>query len=215
MLRTRNNTIGARVQKNYTDDSVIISPGSLIYDNKWIDYGGSFFNVKEYLRSLITNQRIRFFKNINYATYLMIGIDATGSLAVTEGEQVLYITLKSVPIPRVFDMIPLVGIVVIQDGSTNLIDGIKPLNDNNVIFYSGMGNVLDKNIVGQAGFDSNILGETGIPGETGLIGDVGITGPIGGRGITGYAGLGVTGYQGAQGMTGINWDVQVLFNILS
>lgn len=214
MLRTRNNTIGARVQKNYTDDSVIISPGSLIFDNKWIDYNGSFFNVKEYLRSLITDQRVRFFKNINYAAYLMVGIDATGSLAVTEGEQIQYTTLKSVPVPRVFDMIPLVGIVVIQDGSTNLIDGIKPLNENNVIFYSGMGNVLDKNLIGQAGLDSNILGETGIPGETGLIGDMGITGPIGDMGNTGYAGLGVTGFQGAQGMTGINWDVQVLFNIL-
>jgi hypothetical protein len=214
MLKSKDNAINARIQKNFTDDSVIINAGSLVFDNKWIDYSGTFFNVKSYLRGLITDQRLRFFTNINYAAYLVIGIDVNGSLTVLEGTQVPYTTLKSVPIPPIFDIIPLVGVVVIQDGSSNLIDGIKPLNENNVIFYSGMGNVLDKNQIGQKGVDSNIKGETGIPGETGLIGFPGLTGPIGDMGTTGYDGLGITGQDGAQGITGINWDIQVLFNMM-
>lgn len=214
MLKAKSSTINARIQKNFTDDSVIINAGSLVYDNKWIDYKGTFFNVKEYLRGLITDQRVRFFKNVNYAVYLMLGIDVNGSLTVIEGTQVLYTTLKSVPIPSFFNMIPLVGVVIIQDGSSNLIDGIKPLNENNVIFYSGMGNVIDKNQIGQKGLDSLIQGETGLYGDTGLDGYPGLTGPIGNIGTPGYDGLGITGQTGAQGMTGINWDIQILFNTL-
>ena len=166
------------------------------------------------MRNTINNQRARFFTDVNYAVYLVLGIDVTGALNVIEGEQVPYTTLSSVPIPSAFDMAPIAGIVVIQDGSTNLIDGIKPISDNNVLFYSGMGNVVDKNKKGEAGLDSNVLGATGLLGETGFIGSDGITGKQGLIGITGPIGFGVTGAQGSQGLTGINWDIEILFNVL-
>jgi hypothetical protein len=214
MLKSKDNTVNARIQKNYADDSVIINSGSLVIDNKWVDYTGTFFNVKGHLRSLINAQRTRFFNYANYAAYLMIGIDITGSLTVVEGTQVPFTTLKSVPMPLDFNIVPLVGIVVIQDGSINLIDGIKPLNDNSVIFYSGMGNILDKNIVGQRGYDSLINGETGAQGETGLRGVPGLIGSKGNIGDIGYDGIGVTGPIGDQGMTGINWDIHIKFDTL-
>jgi hypothetical protein len=215
MLKSKDSSVNARIQKNITEDSVILNAGSLIYDNKWVDYSGTVFNVKSYLRGLITDQRLRFFTNTNYAAYLLLGIDINGSLSVIEGTQILYTSKGSVPVPLVYDIIPLVGIVVVQDGSTNLIDGIKPLNENYVVFYSGMGNVLEKNLVGQIGLDSVIRGDTGVCGETGFSGVSGLTGAVGDIGITGDLGLGITGPQGAQGMTGINWDVQVKFDVFS
>lgn len=135
MLNQKNNTLNVRVQRNTADDTVIIDAGSLVVDNNWIDFKGVLFNVQQYLRNAVTGQRIRFFKDVNYAIYLVLGIDTTGSLTVTEGTQVPYTTLSSVPIPPVFDSVPIAGIVVIQDGTTNLTDAIKPVNDNNVIFY--------------------------------------------------------------------------------
>jgi hypothetical protein len=214
MLSPKDNTFNARVQRNTADDTVIIDAGSLVVDNNWIDYTGVLFNIKEYLRSTITDQRLKFFNNINYAVYLVLAIDVTGSLQVIEGTQVYYTTLDSVPIPPVFEAVPVVGIVLIQDGTTNVIDGIKPVGDNNVIFYSGMGNVLDKNIKGVVGVSSQLLGDTGLQGKTGIIGIDGLTGIRGFSGDTGTAGYGVTGLQGPQGLTGINWDIEVLFNIL-
>lgn len=214
MLKSKSNVVNARVQKNFTDYSVIINAGSLVIENKWIDYSGTFFNVQDYLRSTITTQRVRFFNNANYACYLVVGIDVNGSLSVIEGAQALFTTLESVPRPPTFNIVPLVGIIVIQDGSSNLIDGIKPLDESNVVFYSGMGNVLNKNLVGPEGLDSLIIGETGVQGETGFQGLPGLTGPIGDMGITGEDGLGVTGLDGPQGMTGLNWDVQVIFDVL-
>lgn len=214
MFKSKDNTVSARVQKNFTDDSVIINSGSFVIDNKWVDYTGTFFNVKDYLRNTITAQRVRFFNYANYAVYLVLGVDVNGSLTVVEGTQVKYTTLDSVPVPSIFDVIPIVGIVIIQDGSTNLIDGIKPLAENNVIFYSGMGNVLDKNLVGLVGVDSMILGATGASGETGNQGVAGLIGAVGEKGSTGADGLGITGPVGDQGMTGINWDIQVIFDVL-
>jgi hypothetical protein len=214
MLKSKNNVVNARVQKNFTDYSVIINSGSLVIENKWTDYSGTFFNVQQYLRSVITTQRVRFFNYTKYACYLVVGIDVNGALSVIEGTQTLFTTLESVPRPATFNIVPLVGIIAIQDGSSNLIDGIKPLNESNVIFYSGMGNVLDKNLVGPVGVDSLIAGETGIQGETGFQGLSGLTGPVGDIGITGDDGLGITGLDGPQGMTGLNWDVQVMFDVL-
>ena len=214
MLNQKNNTLNVRVQRNTADDTVIIDAGSLVVDNNWIDFKGVLFNVQQYLRNAVTGQRIRFFKDVNYAIYLVLGIDTTGSLTVTEGTQVPYTTLSSVPIPPVFDSVPIAGIVVIQDGTTNLTDAIKPVNDNNVIFYSGMGNTFDKNQKGVAGTDSNVLGDTGTVGETGFVGVNGLTGLPGEIGITGLIGFGTTGLQGAQGLTGINWDIEILFNVL-
>lgn len=214
MLNTKNNTLNVRVQKNTTDDTVIIDVGSLVVDNSWIDFKGLLFNVQQYLRNAVTGQRIRFFTDVNYAAYLVLGIDVTGALTVTEGAQVPYTTLSSVPIPPVFNSVPIAGIVVIQDGTTNLTDAIKPISDSNVLFYSGMGNTFDKNQKGIAGLDSNILGDTGVVGETGFVGVDGLTGLPGEIGITGLIGFGITGSQGPQGLTGINWDIEIPFNIL-
>jgi hypothetical protein len=214
MLKSKNTVVTAKVQKNFTDYSVIINAGSLVIENKWIDYSGTFFNVQQYLRNAITTQRVRFFNYAGYACYLVVGIDVNGALSVIEGTQALFTTSESVPRPAIFNIVPLVGIIVIQDGSSNLIDGIKPLDESNVIFYSGMGNVLDKNLVGPEGVNSLITGETGTQGETGFQGLPGLTGPIGDMGITGDDGLGITGLIGPQGMTGLNWDVQVMFDVL-
>ena len=215
MLKSKDNAINARIQKNFTDDAVVLYSGSLVIDNRWVDYTGTFFNVKDYLRGTITDQRLRFFKYANYACYLVLGIDVNGSLSVSEGTQVPFTTLESVPVPAVYAVVPMVGIIVIQDSSSNLIDGIKPLNENNVVFYSGMGNVLDKNRKGIVGENSLIIGETGSTGDTGYIGYPGVTGLVGDMGTIGADGLGVTGPDGDQGMTGINWDIQVVFDTLS
>jgi hypothetical protein len=214
MLNTKNNTFNVRIQSNIADYTVVIDSGSLVIDNKWIDFKGVLFNIKQYLRNAVTGSRVRFFTNVNYAGYLVLGIDVTGALIVLEGAQVSYTTLASVPIPPVFSMVPIAGIVVIQDGSNNLIDGINPITDSNVIFYSGMGNTLDKNQKGIMGFDSNILGDTGLCGQTGYPGLDGDTGLQGLPGIVGPVGFGFTGLQGSQGLTGINWDIAVGFNIL-
>lgn len=214
MLNNKNNTFNVRVQNNATDDMIVVDAGSLVIDNKWIDFKGILFNIQQYLRDAVTGNRIRFFTNVNYAEYLVLGIDVTGALVVLEGTQVPYTTLASVPIPPVFNMVPIAGVVVIQDGSTNLIDGIKPITNSNVIFYSGMGNTLDKNQRGVVGVYSELTGDTGPCGETGYPGIDGDTGLQGDIGDTGQIGFGITGLQGPQGMTGINWDIDVVFDIL-
>jgi hypothetical protein len=214
MLKQKDNTIGVKVQQSITDSSVVISSGSLVFDNKWIDYPGTIFNVQDYINAQIDAGRTRFFINRKYAVCLVVGVSSGGEIIVLEGAQALYTTLASVPIPPTFSVIPLVGIVLIQDGTSDMNLGFKPLKDNNIIFYSGMGNVIDKNLKGIEGVDSSIQGETGVQGETGLIGIDGITGLVGFKGDTGLIGFGVTGFQGAQGMTGINWDIQILFNYI-
>jgi hypothetical protein len=213
MLKTKNNTVRANVQQNITDTSVVISSGSLVFDNKWIDYPGTVFNVQDYINSQISAGRTRFFNGLNYAVCLIVGVGITGEITVVEGAQVLYTTLASVPVPPTFSIIPLIGIVLIQDGTSDVNAGVKPLKNNNVIYFSGMGNVIDKNIKGTDGA-TGLLGVLGSSGETGLIGEDGITGLNGIMGTTGPMGFGIIGAQGAQGMTGINWDIHILFDHL-
>jgi hypothetical protein len=214
MFKQSSSTVIAKVQPSITDSTVVISAGSYVFDNNWIDFSGTVFNVTDYINSKIGPNRKGFFNGRGDALCIIVGLNSNGELEVEEGTQVVFTTAASVPIPSTFTFIPLVGIILIQDGTADMIGGLKPLKDNNVIFYSGTGNVIDKNLKGIVGVDSNIQGFTGLQGETGLIGIDGLQGPTGYFGITGRTGYGITGLQGLQGMTGINWDIQILFDHL-
>lgn len=212
MLKPKQNTFNAKIQKNIDKGTVIIDAGSIVFDNQWISYQGMIFKVNEYIENVLDNtNRQRFFTNKNYAAQIIIGIDKSGSIKYKEGTQVLYSSKKSVPIPPTFETVPLVSILLIQDGSSDMNYGYKPLNETNVTFFSGSGNVLDKN---QKGDNSNIRGITGIDGDkgsTGLKGLDGDRGDQGLQGIIGAQGMAPTGISGVQGMTGINWAIHIPF----
>ncbi len=214
MVKKNINTIVAKTQPSINPTSVVISAGSFVYDNNWIDFKGIVFDVQTYINSQIGSNRKTFFNGRGYALCLIVGIDSTGAITTEEGPQVIFNTAASVPVPPNFSFIPLVGIILIQDGTADMIGGVKPLNDTNVIFYSGMGNVLDKNLIGIDGVDSDLQGFTGLQGQIGLVGVTGLVGCTGSMGVTGLIGYGITGLQGPKGMTGINWDIQILFNFL-
>lgn len=214
MLKTKSEKISAGSIPIVSDDAVRINAGSFVIDNAWINFSGMIFKVRDYISSVLVGNRSRFFKDRNHAVYLLICLDPNTGITTVEGKHVPFTTLQAVPPPEVFYALPLIGLVLIQNGTSDINYGFKPIVDENIIYFSGSGNILDKNLKGIKGDDSIISGEPGSVGATGLRGNPGVTGY---QGITGPAGIqsaARTGETGLQGMTGINWDIHIPFEVL-
>jgi len=211
MLKSNDNKIKANTVPNFSDNAVRIQAGSFVYDNKWINFNGSVFKVSEYITSVVRGSRTRFFKDRNYAVMLMVGLDPVQGVRVVEGTHVLFSTLQAVPAPSQYDFLPLVGVVVIQDGSRDLNLGYLPLKNENVLFFSGYGNIIDKNLKGVIGDDSLVYGDTGLYGNTGVQGSTGVVGTIGATGTQGITLSAPRGMTGIGGMTGISWNIHIPF----
>jgi hypothetical protein len=214
MLKPKSEKISAGAVPILSDDAVRINAGSFIIDNAWVSFSGTMFKIRDYIASVVVGNRLRFFKDRNYAVYLLICLDPNNGITVVEGRHVKFTTLSAVPPPESFSFLPLIGVVLIQDGTRDIIYGFKPINDENIIYFSGTGNIVDRNQKGIPGDDSIITGETGMIGITGLRG---FRGTSGYEGVTGYPGPTVgtrAGMTGLIGMTGINWDIYMPFEIL-
>jgi hypothetical protein len=214
MLKPKSEKISAGSIPILSDDAVRINAGSFIIDNSWISFSGAIFRVKDYITSVVVGNRTRFFKDRNYAVYLLICLDPNNGITVFEGNHVLFTTISAVPPPKIFSALPLIGLVLIQDGTIDIISGHKPIKDENIIFFSGTGNIADKNLKGIVGEDSKIFGETGMQGTTGLRGFRGYLGYIGVTGSSGPTVNARPGEMGLKGMTGINWDINIPFDVL-
>jgi len=214
MLKPKSEKVSAGTVPILSNDSVRINAGSFIIDNTWVSFAGTIFKVKDYISSVVVGNRTRFFKDRNYAVYLLVCLDLNEGIMVIEGKHILFTTLQAVPTPESFTALPLIGLILIQDGTRDLVLGFKPIKNENLIYFSATGNIIDKDLKGVVGEDSIIHGETGWRGETGINGYQGTTGR---QGPTGYIGptIGlIRGDTGLRGMTGINWDIYVPFEIL-
>jgi len=211
MLQSNSDKIKASTVPNFSDDSVRIKAGSFVYDNKWINFSGTVFKVRDYITSVLVGTRTRFFKDRNYAVYLLIGLDPTQGIRVIEGQHVPFSTLQGVPPPDSYDFLPLVGVISIQDGTRDLNFGYLPLKNENIILFSGYGNILDKDLKGVQGDANYTYGETGLVGGTGLKGSTGNQGILGVTGQRGHTPTPQRGYTGIVGMTGISWNIHVPF----
>jgi len=211
MLKANNTTIKSNTIENKIKGAIKINAGSFIIDNQWVTYESSILRVEDYIRSKITANRPSFFNNRNYAVYLMVTLSLKEGIKILEGAQVKYTSREVVPIPSYTENIPLIGIVLRQDGTNDFSMGYTPLTDDDIFFYSGSGNIVTKNLEGVAGKDNTSMGLTGIQGYMGFTGIQGDTGLNGFAGVTGLTGSLIQGETGAQGMTGISWDVHLPF----
>lgn len=214
MLKPKSDKISAGSVPVYSNDSIRINAGSFVIDNVWISFKGAVLKIKDYISEIVVGERTRFFKDRNYAVYLLICLDLNEGIKIVEGKHVKFTTLKAVPPPESFTSLPLIGLILIQDGTRDLINGFKPITNESIIYFSGTGNVLDKDLKGVPGNDSTVSGETGFIGYTGingLTGNIGLTGNQGETGIIPFAPVGEMGFKG---MTGINWDVHIPFDVL-
>ena len=212
MIKPNSDVFRVKTQKNIDTGTIVIDAGSVVIDNKWISYQGTTFSAQSYINSVVDGTtRVRFFKKRIYALKLMFGIDRSGSIQVVEGAQILYTTKSSVPAPVSYDIVPIATVLMVQDGSSDMVSGYKPLDNSNVTFFSGTGNVVQKNKKGIDGTVQGITGPQGLQGLTGIVGLRGLTGLRGEQGETGVIGQGITGPQGEQGSTGINWSVHIPF----
>ena len=206
-MKLTNNLVNAKVSRVLSNNSINIDSGSIVFNNKWVNYKSTIFNVKDYIESVLVSPRTRFFQNRDYAIFLLIGVSETGVIQVVEGAQAKFTTILNAPLPTEFSMVPLVGLILTQDGSSDLNYGFKPITDSNLVHFSGTGNAINKNIVGIKGPACTVIGETGLYGITGPVGSSGYTGPAGDIGTMGPTVKGATGLIGAPGMTGINWAI--------
>lgn len=214
MLKGRDNVFRVRAQGNISRGTLVIDAGSLVYDNRWISYQGTVFDARRYVDNVVNGTtRRRFFQNRNYAVQIIIGVDKTGAIRILEGTQVSYTSKDAVPLPATYDIVPLVAVLMIQDGSSDMNYGFKPLSDSNVTYFSGSGNVMDRNRRGADSVAGGITGQRGAAGITGIRGSDGLTGQQGAMGVTGVSGEARTGMSGAQGETGINWAIHVPFEV--
>jgi hypothetical protein len=212
-MKSNENKVKAGVTPNFSDDSVRIQAGSFVFDNRWINFNGAVFKVTDYIATVLRGSRTRFFKDRNYAVFLLVGLDPVQGLKIAEGRHVSFTTMQAVPVPESYDFLPLIGVVVVQDGTRDLNYGYQPLKNDNIVALSGFGNIIDKDLKGDPGENSFVYGETGLTGDTGL---QGITGQQGGFGITGHQSpllMPQQGETGLMGMTGINWDIHVPFQV--
>lgn len=215
MLKTKSEKIYAEATPVLLYDAVRINAGSFIIDNAWVSFSGIIFKIRDYIASVVVGNRTRFFKDRNYAVYLLICLDPYNGVTVVEGKHVRFTTLASVPPPESFSYLPLIGLILIQDGTLDVIYGFKPIKNENIIYFSGSGNISEKDLKGIKGNGSVISGETGLTGVTGLRGYVGDKGLMGITGATGPSVSARVGETGIKGMTGINWDIYVPFEILT
>jgi hypothetical protein len=210
-MKSKPNIVSAQVAPFVSSDAVRINAGSVIYGDRWLNFGATVYLVKDYIASVVVKPRLKFFTNRDWALMLMVGIDQNGAITAVEGPQVKYTTNDAVPFPGVGNLLPLVGIILVQDGSTDLVNGLKPLTDASLKFLSGSGNVLPPDLVGETGMNSDVVGHTGPEGITGFIGSTGVRGYTGMAGSEGPTELGQAGATGQQGMTGISWDINLPF----
>ncbi len=211
MIKSGTSKIKATTNPNISDDNIKLRATSFVINNKWVNFSGLFFKISDYINNAVRSPRTRFFSDRGYAVYLLVGFDENTGVSVLEGTQVKFTTIDAVPPPISFEFLPLIGVVLIQDGSSDLNFGYIPLSDDNVMFFSGLGNIIDKDLQGITGSSNpqiGVTGQEGITGFLGLIGAYGGTGYIGSTGITPPA---QTGQTGLQGMTGINWDIHIPF----
>lgn len=208
MITLKNELLSGGLLPNLSSDAVKIEAGAVVIDNSWINYDPIVFRVNDYITSIVVAPRTRFFTDRDYAVMLIIGIDIDKGVTVLEGAQIPFSTLDAVPYPENITIVPLMGIILIQDGTADLNMGYKVLKNEYLKVFSGSGNILDKNIQGPTGIPSNIAGTTGAAGITGYIGRMGETGAMS---ITGYPGLTPVvspGETGLPGITGINWNIE-------
>lgn len=211
MIKSSTNKIKATTNPNISDDMVKLRATSFVINNKWVNFNGLVFKIRDYINNAVRSPRTRFFTDRGYAVYLLVGFDETTGISIIEGTQVKFSTLDAVPPPVTFEFLPLIGVILIQDGSSDLNFGYIPLNDGNVQFFSGLGNIIEKNLQGPTGTDNPQLGATGQEGMTGIEGYRGKMGDTGYRGVTGIISAAQRGLTGIQGMTGINWDIHIPF----
>lgn len=211
MLKHNSSTIQSNSYDNKISGSVRIKAGSFVIDNQWVSYDNYLFKLDSYIKSAISTNRPYFFKNRSNALYLIVALSLKDGIKIIEGEQVKYTTRDSVPLPGTIGVIPLVGIIVRQDGTNDLNYGYIPILDSDIKFFSGTGNIENKNLVGITGMNNTSSGITGIQGTRGATGFSGVTGIEGDFGITGSTGAMIQGETGVQGMTGISWDVHLPF----
>lgn len=209
MLKPKTGLVAASATPNYSDDSIRIEAGSVVVDNNWINYDAVLFRLTEYISSVVRPPRTRFFQNRNFAVYLLIGLDVNEGIRVAEGRHVPFTTVRAVPRPFGYDFIPLLGVVTVQDGSNDLVNGYLPLRNDYLELFNGAGNVIDYRLKGITGVDCDVIGETGAQGYTGPQGNTGATGFAGPQGFTGVLVDAPQGATGVQGMTGINWQINV------
>ena len=211
MLITKNDLISASITPNFSDDSIQISAGSVIFDNTWINYNSSIFVVTDYINRVVVGSRTRFFKNRNYALNLIIGLDVNEGITAVESSHVPFTSISAIPFPQNFTIIPLVCLTLIQDGSTDLVTGYIPLKQDYIRLFSGAGNILDKNIQGPTGIDCDVVGSTGLMGDTGAQGYQNVTGIIGLTGFNGITPAAPMGITGLSGLTGVSWTIDIPF----
>lgn len=212
MLKSNNSTIKSNSFDSKISGTVNIKAGSFVIDNQWVSYDSYLFRIVDYINSLITNNRPTFFKDRNNALNLIVTLSLQNGITIVEGPQVKYTIRESVPIPMSLENIPLVGVTIRHDGTNNL-NSFIPVTDIDIRFFSGTGNIENKNLMGITGVNSNIQGFTGTQGEGGITGVYGSTGFQGGQGTQGFPGALIQGATGVQGMTGISWDIHLPFDL--
>jgi hypothetical protein len=210
MLERKDSLVGSKKVRSLANNVIKIDSGSYVIDNKFISVKDINYSVNEYVLSAVVSPRTSFFVNRNYAVMLVVGINSLGVVSTVEGSQVKYTTNDAVPLPHTINFLPLIGIVLRQDGTVNL-NSFKDLKDTDLIEFSGYGNIEEKNQVGDRGPESFDQGATGVQGETGPQGLRGLQGYTGFAGHTGLDGVGVKGEAGLPGMTGINWLIHIPF----
>jgi hypothetical protein len=209
MIKSKKEKINAGSIPVISSDSIRINPGSFVIDNTWLSFSGTVFKIKSYIKNVVVGNRTRFFKDRGYAVYLLICIDINDGIKIIEGTHVKFNTLGSVPPPQTYDALPLIGLILVQDGTRDVVNGFKPISDKNIIYFSGTGNIINKDLKGVTGCDNPHSGETGIIGDTGIGGETGFQGETGIIGVTGLIPTATQGMDGYQGITGMYWDIHV------
>ena len=213
MLKQKKNTVNSNCMNNNIGNSVKVKAGSLVIDNKWVSYDSYMFNVTDYINRSLSTNRSTFFSKKKSAIYILVTLGLKRGISILEGKEVRYISRESVPRPTVIDSIPLVGIILRQDGTDDLSTGFILVTDKDLDSFSGTGNIIEKNLVGITGLNNNTQGLTGIQGNLGDTGLQGLTGLVGDQGETGVVSAFIVGETGAQGATGISWDTHVPFSL--
>jgi len=214
MIKINNNLITGKKVRAISEDTVNISSGSVVIDNKWVSYKSINYKIRDYIKDVVVSPRTRFFLNRSYSVMLVIGIDSFGTIRTAEGTQVKYSSNNGVPVPAITTFLPFVGIILVQDG-TNDLNSFKSITDSSIVVFSGAGNIKDKNIVGTQGMSGIEPGDTGLRGVTGVIGQMGPWGITGHIGETGIDGIGAQGEIGEQGLTGVSWTIHFPFQSFS
>lgn len=187
-----------------SDNKIRIESGSFVYENKWVNYKSKIFNLNDYVKEKL-RERDSFFNNRGYALYLVIGLNFYGKLSIEEGVQVPFKLKESIPAPKIKN-IPLVGLILVQNGSEDLNYGFNPIENGDLVEYSGFGNILEKNLSGITGPLSLSIGERGLQGVTGQSGVTGELGLTGLQGIQGPVGRFFVGSTGVKGIQGLNYN---------